>query len=139
MAIHAQPRPTWKNSPNAGFASTRLRAAAPWTLPSHANMFTGRWPHELDIKWKYPVGQDVPTLAEYLGSLGYATAGFVGNTLYCSYDCGLDRGFTCYRDYVLDMLNAAHSVRLVRVVLKFAQRRLGPVLADFQCDAHETF
>ena len=45
---------------------------------------------------------DVPTLAEYLGSSGYATAGFVGNTFYCAYDSGLDRGFTHYQDYRLD-------------------------------------
>src|SRR5262249_44262717 len=42
-------------------------------------------------------------LAGYLGSQGYATAGFVANTEYCSYDTGLDRGFTHYEDYVLDL------------------------------------
>ena len=60
----------------------------------------------------------MPTLAEHLGSLGYATAGFVGNTVYCSYDSGLDRGFTHYQDYVLDKLNAARTVRLVNESLK---------------------
>jgi arylsulfatase A-like enzyme len=44
-----------------------------------------------------------PTLAEYLGSRGYATAGFVANVEYCSYDTGLDRGFTHYRDYEVDL------------------------------------
>ena len=81
-------------------------------------MFTGRWPHELAIQWSCPLNVDVPTLAEHLGSLGYATAGFAGNTFYCSYDSGLDRGFTHYRDYVLDKLNAARTVRLVNESLK---------------------
>src|SRR5262249_41986980 len=40
-------------------------------------------------------------LAEYLGSRGYATAGFVANILYCSYETRLNRGFTHYEDYVL--------------------------------------
>ena len=62
-------------------------------------MFTGLWPHELGSRWMHPMRGDVPTLAEYLGSSGYATAGFVGNTFYCAYDSGLDRGFTHYRDY----------------------------------------
>ena len=51
-------------------------------------MFTGRLPHELDVKWNTPLRTDFPTLAEYLGSQGYATAGFVANTQYCSYDTG---------------------------------------------------
>ncbi len=53
--------------------------------------------------WKTPLRASFPTLAEYLGSHGYATAGFVGNTQYCSYDTGLDRGFTHYEDYVIDI------------------------------------
>ncbi len=61
----------------------------------------------------HPLRGDVPTLAEFLGSLGYATAGFVGNTFYCSYDSGLNRGFTHYQDYVLDWLSAVRTVHLV--------------------------
>ena len=46
---------------------------------------------------------DFPTLAEYLGSQGFATAGFVANNEYCSYDTGLNRGFTHYEDYAPDV------------------------------------
>jgi len=88
---------------NRGIRFEEARATAPWTLPSHASMFTGRWPHELDAKWLTPLSKHFPTLAEYLGSQGYATAGFVANTLYCSYDTGLARGFTHYEDYILDL------------------------------------
>ena len=66
-------------------------------------MFTARLPHELNVKWKTSLGRNFPTLAEYLGSHGYATAGFVANTQYCSYDTGLDRGFTRYDDYLTDI------------------------------------
>jgi len=86
-----------------GIRFDEARATAPWTLPSHASLFTGRWPHELAVKWLTPWRGNFPTLAEYLGSHGYATAGFVANTLYCSYDAGLGRGFTRYDDYVLDL------------------------------------
>ena len=55
------------------------------------------------MKWLTPWRGNDPTLAEYLGSRGYATAGFVANTLYCSYDSGLGRGFTRYDDYILDL------------------------------------
>ena len=65
-------------------------------------MFTGHWPHELGVNWTTGLGTKFPTLAEYLGSHGYATAGFVANVQYCSYEFGLNRGFTHYEDYVLE-------------------------------------
>ena len=110
LSLYGYERPTTpflERLARRGIRFDQARAAAPWTLASHATMFTGRWPHELDVEWPCPLREDVPTLAEHLGSLGYATAGFVGNTLYCSYDGGLDRGFTHYEDYVLDTLSAA--------------------------------
>ena len=54
------------------------------------------------MRWLAPLRGDFPTLAEYLGARGYATAGFVANAGYCSYDTGLDRGFTHFEDYVLE-------------------------------------
>jgi arylsulfatase A-like enzyme len=96
----------------------QARAAAPWTLASHSTMFTGHWPHELAIKWLFPLRRDFPTLAEYLGARGYATAGFVGNTFYCAYDSGLDRGFTHYEDYVLEKLSAFRTVHFINLTLK---------------------
>ena len=79
-------------------------------------MFTGRWPHELDVQWLTPLRRNFPTLAEYLGSRGYATAGFVANTVYCSYDTGLDRGFTHYEDYVLEQTRLPSNGLLVEEV-----------------------
>ncbi len=94
--------PTLKRLAERGIRFDEARATAPWTLPSHASLFTGRWPHELGVKWMTPLPDRFPTLAAYLGARGYATAGFVANTLYCSADTGLDRGFTHYEDYGLD-------------------------------------
>jgi arylsulfatase A-like enzyme len=95
--------PTLERLAKRGLRFDEARATAPWTLPCHASLFTGRWPHELDVKWLTPLRGNFPTLAEYLGSRGYATADFVANTRYCSYDTGLDRGFTHYEDYSLDL------------------------------------
>ena len=58
---------------------------------------------------EHAAAQEFPTLAEYLGSHGYATAGFVANNLFCSYDTGLDRGFTHYEDYELGPLAAVRT------------------------------
>jgi arylsulfatase A-like enzyme len=94
------------------------RASAPWTLASHASFFTGRWPHELGVKWVTPLATSFPTLAEYLGAHGYATAGFASNAGYCSYDTALDRGFTHFEDYVLERLGSLRTAGLVDTAVK---------------------
>jgi arylsulfatase A-like enzyme len=85
-----------------GVVFGEARSAAPWTLPSHASMFTGRWPHELGVSGDRPLDGRYPTLAEYLAGQGYATAGFVANTYFCNSWYGLDRGFAHYEDYYED-------------------------------------
>lgn len=72
---------------------------SPWTLPSHAGMFSGLYPHELEAGFKTPLENTPRTIAESLAELGYATAGFVANRRYGSAEFGLDRGFTRYVDY----------------------------------------
>ena len=75
------------------------RSAAPWTLPSHATMFTGRWPHELFASPEQRVPSGIPTLAGALAQQGYATGGFVANTFYCNAGFGLAQGFDHYEDF----------------------------------------
>ncbi len=76
-------------------------------------MFTGRLPHEVGEKWLTPLRGDFPTLAEFLGEHGYATAGFVANVRYCSQETGLARGFTHYEDYGLERLGPLRTAGLV--------------------------
>ena len=76
-------------------------APAPWTYPSHATFFTGQWPLRLNSQWKFKLDTPHPTLAEYLASRGYQTAGFAANTNCCSYESGLARGFQHFEDYSL--------------------------------------
>ena len=76
-------------------------APAPWTYPSHGTMFTGRWPFQLNTQWKFTLDTPHPTLAEYLASRGYQTAGFAANTQCCNYETGLARGFAHFEDYTL--------------------------------------
>ena len=116
LSLHGYDRPT---SPTIdelaarGIRFDRVQATSSWTLPSHASMFTGRWPHELSAGWFTPLDGTYPTLAEFLGSRGYATAGFVANSRYCGSDSGLARGFTDYRDYIFPRLTAFKTAVLV--------------------------
>ena len=96
-----------------GIRFDSAQSASSWTLPSHASFFTGRWPHDLSVGWLTPLDATHPTLAEFLGSRGYATAGFVANTSYCASDSGLGRGFTTYHDYIFPNLTAFKPAVLV--------------------------
>ncbi len=151
MSLHGYGRPTTPSLERLARQGIRFdgaRATAPWTLASHASLFTGRWPHELEVKWLTPLKGNAPTLSEYLGSRGYATAGFVANTFYCSYDTGLDRGFTHYEDYELEGLASLRLAKLVDLTVQGAAaivegmgRKFGPgpvrslgesILGEFQ-------
>ena len=89
----------WNELARDGVRFDTARPAASWTLPSHASMFTGQWPHRLSVDWDRGLDDSFPTLAEFLARHGYATAGFVANTYYCNARYGLDRGFARYEDF----------------------------------------
>ena len=82
-----------------GVRFDNARSTAPWTLPSHASMFTGLWPHEMFTHPDQPLDPGFPTLAGALAAKGYATGGFVANTYYCNAGFGLANGFDHYEDF----------------------------------------
>jgi arylsulfatase A-like enzyme len=99
-----------------GVVFERALAASPWTLPSHGSLFTGRYPHELSANWVSPLDATYRTLAEVLSGQGYVTAGFIANTLYCSTESGLNRGFAHYEDYSVSPGQLAVSSSLGKYV-----------------------
>lgn len=84
-----------------GVRFDRAVANAPWTLPTHATLFTGHYQRDLSVGWTTPLDSTYPTLAERFSASGYATGGFIANLRYCSREYGLARGFQTYRDYAL--------------------------------------
>lgn len=63
-----------------GLRYTHAYAQAPWTLPSHATMFTGLLPSQHGVRWRSPRGNDAwVTLAERLRDAGYETVGVSEN------------------------------------------------------------
>ncbi|HEX9691644.1 MAG TPA: sulfatase [Gemmatimonadales bacterium] len=86
-----------------GVSFERAMAPAPWTLPSHASMFTGYWPNELSERWDRGLDATHPTLAEALARRGYRTGGFVANVLWTTRATGLGRGFVTYDDYPVNL------------------------------------
>lgn len=103
LSLYGYNRPTTPELDELARTAVRFdsaRSAAPWTLPSHASMFTGQWPHQLSVDWARGLDETHVTLAEYLAAKGYTTAGFVGNTYYCNARYGLNRGFARYEDFL---------------------------------------
>jgi arylsulfatase A-like enzyme len=102
------------------------RATAPWTLPSHASMFTGHWPHQLSVDTDRPLDGSAATLAEFFAHHGYATAGFVGNAFYCSAWFGIDRGFGRYvaavEDRAISLQEALRCAAIGRRLMPLAVR-----------------
>jgi arylsulfatase A-like enzyme/cytochrome c-type biogenesis protein CcmH/NrfG len=72
----------WDTSPNidrlatAGVLFEQVTASSPETLPSHASIFTGKWPfiHGVRANAGYVLSDRHLTLAEFLSSRGYLTA-----------------------------------------------------------------
>jgi hypothetical protein len=60
-------------------------APSPWTLPSHASMFTGLPPHELQAGWRTPLERGPATVAEIARASGYRTGGFIANRFVASH------------------------------------------------------
>lgn len=100
-----------------GVCFEKARSTASWTLPSHASLFTGRWPHELSAGALGPLDGKDRTLAETMKAEGYATAGFAANTVYCSVESGLARGFIHYEDHILTARAILRSSALGRRLL----------------------
>ena len=113
LSLHGYGRRTSPNLERLAGRGVRFDqafATAPWTLPSHSSLFTGRWPHELTADWRSPLDETYPTLAEYLAAHGYDTAGFVANLDYCSRETGLSRGFAHYEDYPIELVGCLHAL-----------------------------
>jgi arylsulfatase A-like enzyme len=119
------PTPNLARLAEEGAVFDRAIAPAPWTLPSHASIFTGRFPFEVKADWGQPLDDAHPTLAEALRDAGYATGGFTANIFYTSWESGLARGFVHYRDFRVSPGQILRSAGVARLLLgTFTQSRL---------------
>ena len=136
--------PALEDLARRGVMFRRAFATAPWTLPTHSSLMTGRYPHELRVGWTTPLERDVPTLSEALSARGYRSAGFVGNLSYTTREAGLARGFGHYEDVARfpgELLQASSPGRLIgnnprlRALVRFqdlpGRRRAGDIAAAF--------
>jgi hypothetical protein len=101
-----------------GVRFERAIATAPWTLNSHASMFTGQLYHQFGVAKLRPLDARFPTLAEVLSDQGFLTAGFVANSAFGHADYGLGRGFLHYEDIPVSALEILRAPQLGERLLK---------------------
>lgn len=89
-------------------------STASWTLPSHASMFTGAYASIAGADWKVPLSEDRVTLAEVMRDRGFATGGFVANSVAAWYRTGLAQGFLRYEDTKYSVPEFALSTTLTQ-------------------------
>ena len=116
--------PRLRTFAQSGVVFDNALSTAPWTLPSHASMFTGRLPKDVSADWQTPLDGQHTTLADALRSRGYATVANVANLLYATTPTGLNRGFTRYWDFPVALPTFMQQSWLVRPVVMQARSRL---------------
>jgi arylsulfatase A-like enzyme len=77
----------------------RAFAAAPWTPPSHASLFTGTYPsrHGVDVDENLYLSGQSPTMAEILSLKGYASLAVLPDA-HLSQARGFNRGFNHFEE-----------------------------------------
>jgi len=113
--------PTLDGLAREGARFAVARAHVPLTLPSHATIFTGRYPPGTGVhdNGAAPLAASIPTLTTVLKSSGYQTAAFVG-AFVLDARFGLNRGFDVYDDRMMG--NSA----TLEVVQRTAEQVLAP-------------
>ncbi len=105
------------------------RATSDMSLGTHASLFTGKYPsrHGAWVGGDFPVGRPLPaserTLAERLGSAGWARFASVANGYFLNAAYGLSRGFQVFDVPVRDRLELRW--RLVALARRLSNRAPG--------------
>lgn len=90
-AITPETAPTLHELTNKHRSYEACVPPANWSLPSHASIFTGDWPHEHGVYHRGHSLEELP-LIEGLADQGYRTIGLTSN-IYFSGGQGFDEGF----------------------------------------------
>ncbi len=128
-SVSRETMPTLSSLAESGTAFTNAFGAAPWTLPSHASLFTGTYPTEHGAHGGHTYLDDsFRTLPEAFGAAGYETVG-VSNNTWITEEFGFDRGFDQLRrgwQYIQSPVDMGTVVRAehFRAKLEAARDRL---------------
>lgn len=95
FGCYGYPRPTTPvvdGLAREGLLFEHMITPAPWTVPSHASLFSGLYPREHSAEFPVPLlRNDVRTMARHLRAAGYRTVAVTANALLTR--TGLEEGF----------------------------------------------
>lgn len=102
LSVYGYSRPTTpglERLASEGVTFEQALAPAPWTLPSHATLFTGLYPVQHHAGRLHPrLDAHLTTLPELLHEQGYQTVGFSNNT-WVSRATNFNQGFDDFEDF----------------------------------------
>jgi arylsulfatase A-like enzyme len=109
-----------------GTRFTNAFASAPWTVPSHASLFTGLHPHRHKaVHEHFVLDGSFTTLAERLKARGYATAGVTCNP-WLTHSLGFNQGFDEYFEvYAGSKPNENDSPKASTQAIEWLRQRSG--------------
>ena len=110
---------------------TQARSTSPFTLSSHASLFTGLLAVEHGATHarpaERPIRPDVTTIGERLREVGYQTGAIIANGLYLDPHSGLDRGFEHFNNTLGGQSNRGEGYYLALAQLVGRQMQVGHV------------
>lgn len=99
-----------------------VSAPSPWTLPSHASMFTGLYPSRLGLNDQLrPLPKDVPVLASILSKNGFTCAAVV-NSLYLDRKFAFDKGFDDFTYVQENNTSNGDAPKIIDLATKWLER-----------------
>ena len=104
-----------------GAVFEQAQSPAPWTLPSHASVFTSLLPYDHGCRWDHDMMRPRHvTLAERFWNAGYRTAAFTGGG-FVSASFGFDHGFEVYEDH--DEIREGGPEAILAAALRWVRER----------------
>jgi arylsulfatase A-like enzyme len=90
-----------------------------WTLPSHASMLTGLYPHESKMEQGTDIlSGNLPNLGDAMRKRGYRTAAFSANYKFFTRGHGFIHGFSHFEGYEQNLAGILETVHLSRFILE---------------------
>lgn len=129
LSSYGYHRPTSPNIDRLAQQGIRFQNAfstSSWTLPSHASLFTGMYPHEHGVgvtRERFLQGKH-HVVADELRSYGYRTGAFSANVFWVTHD-RLGQGFIHFADYFHSATDMVLRTMYGRAFEHFVMQKLG--------------
>lgn len=127
LSSYGYNRPTSPNIDRVALGGVLFENAfstSSWSLPSHASLLTGLYPHEHGAEINYFNGLS-PTLAEALRERGFRTAAFSANQTWFTVSRGFGPGFLHFEDFFNSLADMAARTLYGRKIEQFVLVPLG--------------